>query len=367
MDVRDISNVFVLKNCARTSGSDTIDGASVTTTVQAHVALADAGTAANSYYGPGELLITDSSGLNLTNLTALKAIPQINIKQRSYDGNHHYAYPALKGSTLKSYEFTAYAAKSEQTTVLHTIDATLNDHSYMIKIRKLGTDTNRLKVPTTKTAYFKSAVAGSTAAQIATGLVAYINTNFNTDPVMPLSAVVGGASNDAVIITALPLEWELGKYKYDRLSFDVVLANFTGTLVNNMYADLTYNLVTYAHATLGAGNYQQVVEMENFSKLYTGANKDLMSGAYRRTIVPMDAQQYEDDGTTANRYDTVVINWENIQGDFSANVRQEGSVILFFPMDDNATNQQAAVIGALNTYVAGATGWGVGSAITLST
>lgn len=363
MDVRDISQVVVLKNCARTNGSDTIGGNAVTG-VQTHSPIEDDLSAAETYYGPGEVVVTDPYGVTLTAGTATTAVPAIHIRQRSYDGTSHFN-SMLTGKDLKSYVFTPYKARSPQVTVLHTIDATLTDHTYMIKIRRLGSDAAKLKDPTVKTAYFKSASGGSTATQIVTGLAAYINTNFNNDKVMPISAAVGGASNDALILTALPYTWELGKDNYKRLKFDVTLVNFTGTLVNNMYADLTYNSITYDHATDGAGTYEQVAEMEYYAKMYTGANRDIMSPAFKRHIVAMDAQKYEDDGTTLNRYDTIVLNWERATGDFSNNVRQQGSIVMFFPMDNNGTNQQAAVLAVLNAYAV--TAHGVGSAITLST
>lgn len=363
MDVRDKSGVFVAGNCARTAGAaETIDGIS-TTGVQVQVPIIDAGTAAGTYYGPSELVVTDESGRVLASGT-VAGEPAIKFTQRSLDGNHHFSSEVISGSSIKGYKFTPYKATSQQTTIVHTIDASLDDTTYMLKIRRMGSDNNKYKDPTVHTVKFKTAATGSTAAQIAAGLVADINANLNNDVIMPMSAVVGGAASDAVIITALPLDWELGKFKYSRLKFWVELVNFDATIVNNMFDDLTYNAITYNQATLGAGNYEQVIEQEFFAKAYTGANRDLLSPFYRRTVVPMDAEKFENDGTTLNRYDTVVINWVNSQGDWSMNVKQQGSVVLFLPLDNNTTNQQANIIATLNAYIV--TDLGVGSAITLS-
>jgi hypothetical protein len=366
MDIRDINRVFVAANCARTSGgAETIDGDSVSG-VQVHAKLVDAGTAAGTYYGAGELVITDSAGKVLNSSTATKAAnPSIAINQRSADGNHVYAAVNLKGSKITSYNFTPYAAKVEQVTVITSIDDTLTDHTYMLKIRRLGTDNNRLKRPSVKTAYFKSAAAGSTEDQIFDGLATYINANFQTDEFMPVRAVAD-AVNSELRIYSMALPWEIDRYKYDRLSFEVILVNFTGTIASNMYADLVAASATYSKATLGAGSYYQVAEMESQAKLNTGVNRDKVAKSFTRyPEVALDAQKYEDDGTTANRYDTVVINWENIQGDFQAGVKQQGSVTIFLPMDNNDTNQQADIIATLNKYIA--TDHGVGTAITLST
>lgn len=358
MDVRDISLVFVAKDCARTSGSDTIDGDSVSSTVQISAPLEDDGSAAESYIGAGEILITDAAGVNqATNIT--KTVPAIKFVQRSAAGTNFYASQLIKGSTITSYTFRPYVATTQQTTIIHTIDATLTDHEYMIKVRRIGSEVKGLKEPTVKTFKFRSAVAGSTAAQIAAGLVADINTNAGNDLIMPLSAVVGGASNDAVIITAKALPWSLDKYRYDRLKFWVETVNFTATLVNNMNADLTYNSITYTQANIGCGNYQQVAEAEFFANKYTGANRNAQSPVKRREIVALDYN-----GVTPNTYDTVVIGWVNNQGDFSSNVRQEGNIVLYLPVENNGTNQALTLITTLNSYIA--TSLGVGSTITLT-
>ena len=370
MDVRDISNVIVAKNCARTAsvGVEVADGLNIPIgTVQTQIATLDNGNAATSYYGPGEVVITDSVGNALDN-TVTKATTGIKFVNRSYNGESHFGTKLIKGANITSYNFIPYAPRVEQTTIIHTIDnspSASEAFTYMFKIRKVGSTINKLKDPTVKTIKYRAA-AGETAAQIATGLVAYINANFANDLIIPVTAVVGGAGNDAVIITAQPYTWSLGKFRYERLSFWVELVNFEAVLVNNMYGSLTYNAITYDPATIGAGAYEQVAEAEFFAKAYTGANRNLMSPAYRRTEVPIDAQKYEDDGVTPNRYDTVVINWENTQGDFSANVNQMGSIVLYLPLDNNGVNQQADLIATLNQYIVTAYGLPGASAIVLS-
>jgi hypothetical protein len=46
------------------------------------------------------------------------------------------------------------------------------------------------------------------------------------------------------------------------------------------------------------------------------------------------------------------------------NVRQEGNIILYLPVENNGTNQALTLITTLNSYIA--TSLGVGSAITLT-
>lgn len=357
MDVRDVNNTFIAKNCDRTAlgVAETIDGVSVTG-VQIHAPLIDAGTAAGSYYGLGELVITDISGRVLTTTTAIKAVPEIAIHQRSANGVNFFTSPVVKGASIYSYNLTPYKVPVEHVSVISGIDASLLDHEYMIKVRRIGSDNNKIKQTTVKTAYFHSAVAGSTAVQIATGLAAYINANFNTDPLVPIIATVTGASSDEVTITALPYEFEVGKFRYAKLNFVVELVNFTATVTSNDKVAFTDSgAVTHSHATKGAGTYMQIAEMEAFGKLYTGANKNLQSPNYRRTIVDMETD-------SAETYDTLVINWKHAQGDFSQNVRQEGSLTLFLATTNNDASQVGedliGIMAVLDKYIV--TEWGVG-------
>jgi len=364
MDIRDISQVFVAKNCARTNGSDTIDGATVTG-VQIYTSKEDDLSAAETFYGPGELVITDESGLVLTASTALKAIPAIKIHQRSHIGVNHFASSPILGSEITSYNLTKYKAPVELTSVIHTIDASLGGFLYMIKLRRRVSDTMHVtNGQEVRTITFKSATAGSTATEIATGLVAAINTQLNEDESFPCSAIVGGASSDAVIITALPLYWELDNFNYDKLRFSVEGLSFDATVESNEFEALTYNSITYDQATRGAGTYQQVVEMESFGKLFTGANKDKNSPEYQRNIVALDAQPYLADGVTPNTYDTLVVNFKHSEGAWSQNVNQQGSFIIFLPVEDNGTNQQSDIVNTLNKYIV--TEYGVSTVKTLT-
>jgi hypothetical protein len=351
MDIRDINNTYVAKDCVRTNGSDTIDGVAVTG-VQIHAAKDDAGAPATTYLGNGELVITDVSGRVLTPATAIKAVSEIVVHQRSFNGENFFTSPAIKGASITGYNLIPFKAASEKVAILHTIDASKANFDYMIKIRKIGTDNMKLKQTTVKTAYFKSAAGGNTAGEIVTGLADYINKNFNVDPLVPISAAVTGASNDELTITALPYYVEVGKFKYEKLNFVVELIEFDGTIEYNDKADLTRNSVTHPQATKGAGNAAQVREMESFGKLFTGANKDILTPAFKRNIVDLETQD-------ANTYDTLVINWTNLQGDFSANVRQEGSLTLFLPVENNNTNQVTDIVTTLDNYIVTEYGTGI--------
>jgi hypothetical protein len=362
MDTNFITSVYIAKNCARTNGTDaTIDGDTVTG-CQINAPLKDNGAAAATYYGAGELVVTDASNKVLTAGTILsKSLEEIKFAQRSYNGLNFYgSHPAIAGKNITSYVITPYKAAVEQVSIVHTIDATLLDTTYILKIRSVETNTMTTNLDKcVQSVMFKSAVAGSTAAQIATGLVTEINYNFNNHPTMPLEAVElsDGIGMNSIKITARPKEFIPGVFPYEKVRFTVELINFTATTVDNIGADLVYNGITYYMATPGAGTYEQVAQMEWQAKMETGANKEKVNPGFRKPEVALDTQQYEDDGTTINRYDLITVNWTNTQGDFSQNVRQTGSVVIALPKDNNTTNQQTDIKDCLNKYIY--TIWGV--------
>lgn len=371
MDIRDISRIAIAENCARTNlgVAENIDGVAVTG-VQIWAPKNDTGANAGSYIGNGEVLITDEQGRSLDASTAVKAIPAIVFHQRSLDGNHHYQSNAIKGRDIKSYEFTAYAAPVEEVGLVHTIDATLVEYTYVVKLRRRVSSkmhvTNGQEV---RTITFKTGTTASTAQTIIDGLVTAANLQLNEDALFPIIATrTSSGATSALTLTGQPLNWELGKYEYDQLKFTIESVNFTSTVVTNELALIAVGAdpagVGYAQATRGAGNYEQVADAEFHAIMFTGANIDKLSPVFQRRLVSYDAQKFEDDKTTANRYDTLVINWEHFEGAWSANVSQEGSMIIYLPLDDNTTNQQDDILDTLNKYIV--TEWGVGTTKVLS-
>lgn len=370
MDIRNISRLAIAENCARTNllVAENIDGVAVTG-VQLWAPKNDTGADAGSYIGKGEVLVTDEQGRSLTAVTATKAIPAIVFHQRSLDGKHHYQSNPIKGSEITSYELTPYAAPVEEVGLIHTIDATLTDYTYVIKLRRRVSDkmhvTNGQEIRTIS--YTVGSVAMA-AQDIIDALVIEAN-KLNDDELFPIVAArTSSGATSCLELTAQPLKWELGKYEYDQLRFTIENVNFTATTLTNEFAAIGAGSdpagVGYAQATKGAGNYKQVADMEFHGLVFTGANIDKLSPEFQRRLVSYDAQEFEDDGTTANRYDTLVINWSHVEGAWSHNVHQEGSMLIFLPLDDNLANQQNDIVTTLNNYIV--TEWGVGTAKTLS-
>ena len=70
MDVKNVKQVFIAANCARTASVQIYDNANATT-----------------YLGNGEVVIVDPQGNVLSNTTALKAVEYIQIVQRARTGD----------------------------------------------------------------------------------------------------------------------------------------------------------------------------------------------------------------------------------------------------------------------------------------
>lgn len=365
MDIRNITNVYIAKNCTRTAGTDTyltpgvdgIDGKTVTG-VQVNAPLLDDDiTPATTYFGPGELLVTSGANVALTTTTALKTVEGIKIHSRSLNGENKFSSTMIKGSDITDYTLSPYRKAEELVNVISGIDASLVDYTYLVKITKRPWNKPEINNGLyTKTASFHTALAGNTAAEIAQGLVDSINTLFKNDGNIPIRATVGGVGGVDVIITAKPMDWSLGKVNYQKLRFVVSGLNFDSTITENETGDLTHNAVTYLQATSGQGTYEQVAEMEYFALLSEGVNQDLVSPSYARTIVLNSAISTE-------TYDMLTINWMYTGGALQISHKMQGSIVIALAVTDNATSQVGValkgIVATLDKYIATEHGIGI--------
>lgn len=353
MDVRDITNVFVAKDCARTAGSDTFPTGfgTITTGVQIFHPLTNLGAAANSYIGAGELLVTNLAGINIVSGGSYTKdeVPGIKFIQRTSDGLGFIGSAPIKLGKVTSYNVYPYKARVEQTTVVEITTTPVIGTTYMLKIRRLASDNAAIKETTVRSISFKAATTSIT--DLATGLTAAINSALNEDTIMPVTAAV--VNTDEISITALPLPFDLEKFKNQRLQFVVEFVNLDGAFYNNMYGALSRGTVTATAATIGQGTYKQVAELESAGLLYTGANRDKLQPSFKTHEVPLNA-------VSTATYDTVVINWENLQGDFSGNVNQQGTVTLFLPVSVIVGEQTEEIVTILDDLLV--TTYGIGSA-----
>jgi len=368
MDINKITQIIPAKNCARTNGSDTIDGDTVTG-VQVWTDTEDDGSSAETYIGPGEVVITDASGLALDNTTDYKDVDEMAIHWRTYDGQSTFSTQRFKPEWIKSYNFKEYKAAQEQVVEISGIDGTLQDYTYTVKFQKMPSNkrgiNNGLHI---KTVTYTTG-ASDDAETIATGLAEAINKEFAQDNLMPLTATqIGTGAGAAVLITGNPLPYETGVIQYDVLRYDVTGTNFDCTIKDNIGEEFDdVDATTHSPYTKGNGTWQQVAEMEFQSLIHAeGANRDLNLPLHRRRgVVALSTQKYEDDGSTINRYDIITLNWKYSDGALSQSSTQSGSIVLALPLDDNATSQADNIVAALNK--AFVTDYAIrGTAVTLS-
>lgn len=351
MDIKHINNFLVAKDCDRTNSivPDTIAGDSVTG-IQVTSSKQDDGTTATTYFGPGELAITDPSGLVVDN-TVTKAVEGIKFLLRTSDGQSVLPYKELAGATVTDYNLQPYTAPAELVASVTGIPV-YNDFSYIVRIRKVGTDKIKPGIPTSRTVNYISD-ATATATEIAQGLVDAINTGFSRETVLPVEAVLN-ATDDGVVIKAKSLEWELGAFAYEKLRFVVELVSFEATTVYNNTADLTVDTVTYPKATIGSGSYEQVADMEWFSRFF--------SGEFVQNDKAFLANEIRMNANSANTYDILTISWKDRDQSFGVHTARQGEITLALPVENNATNQVADIVATLDKYIV--TEFGVGTALT---
>jgi hypothetical protein len=348
MEVRHINNVFVAKNCGRTSETNTIDGDSFTgVQVWAPTLTASGSTEASSYFGAGELVITNEAGT--VQDSGISKIESIVFHLRDIDGKSTYRSKAIKGASITDYILQSYEAPVQQTAIITNTD--VNDsHTYILRIRREGSLPNN--TPFQKTISYTSD-ASATGAEIATGLVAEINANFNDDEVLPLTASVDSTDDTEIIITAKALPFEVGKFRYEQLRFVVEFVSFDADVEYNKGQTITNsNGDSYTACTKGNGTYEQVAELDWFAKQYTGRHELLNS---RFPVTPIKLNVDEDE-----TYDILTIRWNETKGSFSADTNQMGHITLALPVTDNATNQVDDILDTLDAYIV--TNFGVGTA-----
>jgi len=355
--VKYVKNVFVIKNCARTNGADLlIDGGPVNG-VQVYTSLDDNKAPATTYYGPGELVVTDPSGLALDSVTANdKTMPGIKIAQRSLNGENTFGSKTLEGKAITGFDIQKYIAPSECAVTLSAIDASLVDFSYTVKIRKYGSDLPVYnETPVVRTAIFKTSAVGNTDVEILQGLADVINRNINIDKddEIQLEAILDVAGT-GLMIRALPKTFAVGKFHYSKYTFTVD-TNFDMTMETNLGQDITFDGAPVLKFTQGNGTYEQVAELEWATKGYTGANRYKFNPPHTTNLIGYDVEKFQSDGVTPMQYDLLNITWEADYGDLGR-ANQQGNVVIALPVEDNAVNQQQVIVDTLEAYIINAFG-----------
>lgn len=414
VDVKNIQQFHVVKNCARTANVQIRDKFNTTT-----------------YFGNGECIITDPQGNVLTSTTALKSVPSILVHTRALKGDSVYT-TEIKGSAIKDFFCENYVAANEQTSILGyngtsgTIVANLAaDTLYWVKVISKYNPGRRI----VNTFSYKSGTTTPTVADIALGIAGQINskggvkgydetlrikasvltdgtptaiaatgTVYTGSKLVKLSAatttLVAGdcitiatvpymvaevlsttkiklnmpyqavsatgvalaeiskaAGNWGLKIEGMKYEFVPGEWNYRMCKFELAVSE-----------DIT-SVFTTTQAYRGVGTYKQVADIEWHTKNFLGNNYKVDPQGLRPIHYHYDAPLSVNG--EAETFDLITIRWEDVDSNnFGHNVH-EGSLTLAVPVGagqaDGGTNTIEEV---LNKYIV--TEYGVGTSIAVS-
>lgn len=328
---------FVIDKCART----------------ANVQVKDPDTTA-TYFGAGEMVITDKAGTTLTTSTALKSVEAIVLWLRNKDGS--VAYRAeLAGKDITYYGVEKYKAYTPLTTYVEVTDFAKTNHEYLLEIVDEGLVSETpcvspISVVTGDTAYTK--------VQLIDAFVAAINLRHKTvnrDQTIPRLTASNYDDTHIKIVAEEYTSWDALTRPRVVPRFNVLAVNGWGTVTSNKYAALTSpEAVALFHEGTGLG--KQIAEVEVLATQQDNFTKMNYMG------FPM-ARNYNYDA--AETYDVVKINLTSRLDKRSVGVVEgKKQISIAIPVTSNDSAQAADIIAVLNKYINNQ--WGVGSAITLS-
>ena len=401
-DVKNIKQLLVGADCSRTANVQALDK-----------------NLTSTYFGNGEIVVTDASGKVLTTTTATKAIDRIFIKQRASEGDGVYTSVEIPGKAITGYYGEFYTAPEEQVSTLTNPSINYDkETTYWLKVLPVLNPNRR----DTFVFSWRSGKTVPTQAQILVGLANSINLKGSYDKLLRIKAevtydgaitalanravvttgsktitsvahaitvigtlididgviyevatipsvdtltltspFVGASKANAVIssvddattdefnlvITGLPFEFEEGMWNYEKGKFTISLSE-----------DFETQFVTTTKASKGCGTYEEIREMEYYTKNFFG--NDLK----HHPIYPV---KYLYDSAKTKCYDKITITWENTETrNIAGNDIQSGAVVIAIPI--NAAQGDDATLGiapVLNKYIV--TEHLIGTAITLPT
>ena len=357
MDIRNQSEILIPKNCTRTANAQITDKSTTAT-----------------YYGPGELVITDTKGTVLNNTTALKSVSEImfHIRNASGESGQHIS---LRGDEITSYTSRLFKLAQPQVTVVDITQFSLTNFTYRLqltsdKVPCYGQQPYRTSVHITvgETAY-------ASKAALATAFAAKINEFYNTGntdrSTFKLSAAV--EQTDKLVITSIDQDSDGLLFQVDPQLFSVSADGFEATIVDNKTGAISYSSVTKDAWERGRGTYELVQEIEKTGRGFVQNRYGRVLQPYYPLALDYDTSvlgKFEADGTTVKRYDEVTIGWQRTRRTVGGDHTHQGVITIFLPVEDNTTSQvngtdTSSILKVLNKYIV--TEYGIGTAITLST
>jgi hypothetical protein len=311
------TNILIGKDLARTSSVQAIDGA------------------AAAYIANGEILVLDELHAPLTAGDDIGDSPIIYVVQGrgGVNGANGLKWSTpIDGRNVVRATALSYAAPVAQVTHIGNVGAgalaidVLPFTDYKLTIRYTHDD-EMYSEQSNKRVFYYTTGASDTQLTIATAFVTAINAE---DFYNATALVVNNGANYGIRLTGGALDFELGTFPYNVMTFDVQLSGFGVTPV-------TYTTA----ANLGSGTYEQIAELEWFCNGF--------NGVINRVHFP--APTGTQDATSGVTYDILAIEYFDSSENYAVSGTKPAKKLLYIALPVNAS-QTTQVLAQLNPWLA---------------
>ena len=311
------TNILIGKNLARTASVQAIDGAGA------------------NYIADGEILVLNELHAPLTAGQDITNSPVIYVTQGRGGTNGANGLKwstAIDGRNVIRATALSYVAPAAQVTHIGNVGAgalaidVLPFTDYKLTIRYTHDD-ELYSEQSNKRVFYYTTGASDTQLTIATAFASLINSEefFNAT-----ALVVNNGANYGIRLTGQPLDFELGTFQYNVMTFDIQLSGFGTTPV-------TYT----TNADRGSGTYEQIAEMEWFTNGF--------NGVINRVHFP--APTGTQDATSGTTYDILAIEYFDSSEAYAISGTKPAKKLLYIALPVNAS-QATQLLGQLNPWLA---------------
>jgi hypothetical protein len=301
----------------------------------ASVQVTDAATA-GTYIADGELTVLGANDGVLTASDTVVDSPKIKIVQGRGAATNGLKWSVdIDGANVLRATALSYRAPAEQVSFVgyDTVATAGNIEVLPYTDYKLTiiykNDVEVFSEQLLKRAYYYTTGASDTGATVAAAFVALIN---GDEFYGPLAAVTNAGTDYGISLTGQPLDFVLGDFKYNKMSFDIQLSGFGTTPTT-----------TPTVADKGSGTYEEVAELEWF------ANGE--DGAINRVWHPAPAGT--SDATSGVTYDVLAIESFDTSDMYAVSGTKPSRNLIYIMLPVGA-GQATTLLAQLNPWLASA-------------
>jgi hypothetical protein len=284
------------------------------------------------YIANGEILVLDELHAPLTAGDDIGDSPIVYVVQGRGGNNGLKWSTPIDGRNVVRATALSYAAPVAQVTHIGNVGAgalaidVLPFTDYKLTIRYTH-DSELYSEQSNKRVFYYTTGAADTQLSIATAFANMINAEeyFNAT-----ALVVNNGANYGIRLTGQALDFELGSFKYNVMTFDVQLSGFGVTPV-------TYTTA----AQLGSGTYEQVAELEWFANGF--------NGVINRVHFP--APTGTQDAVSGETYDVLALEYFDASETYVVSGTKPAKKLLYIALPDGAS-QTTQVLAQLNPWLA---------------